>query len=501
MNRFRHRELLLTLKASTIEASFSVPMLNLTMPSFPFVIAFAAAVLGWGPAAVGFMAALPHLCNLAQPVLMTWLRRRLSLYEIMVLTFIFSALPWGMVSLLNFQGERARDLTFMVILCTATLANSLGSVSWSAAIAEVVPDRLAGRYYGRRNGVFGFWTLLVVLVVSWIAGRNGNSMTVFGWIYATAGLARMTGLFYLTRMKFPASVTTRAANPPDWSELGPPLRDANYLKMVAFIGVWGLLLNLGQPFYTVFLVQGLQRPLGEIGLLTALSGVGGMTTLRAWGWLCDRFGSKPVLYVCSTVWALTGLAAWTFAGERLFWHLALGYLVVGATTAGFQLCQFQLMIKLSPANKAPYVAVFLALSSALTALGPLVGGFLLKLLPDTLGVFLGQTIRDFHVVILGSMIGCLVSVKLLDWVREERSEQPSAVWDSMRRMPELNPLLLLTGAAQTVLSPRAFLGLTRDSLRAVRRQVKRVGDVGEEIVEGTTEAIRSRIGGSSQDDR
>ncbi len=93
MNRFRHRELLLTLKASTIEASFSVPMLNLTMPSFPFVIAFAAAALGWGPAGVGFMAALPHLCNLVQPLLMTWLRRRLSLHEIMMLTFIFSALP------------------------------------------------------------------------------------------------------------------------------------------------------------------------------------------------------------------------------------------------------------------------------------------------------------------------------------------------------------------------------------------------------------------------
>jgi MFS family permease len=496
MNRFRHRELLLTLKASTIEASFSVPMLNLTMPSFPFVIAFAAAALGWGPAGVGFMAALPHLCNLVQPVLMTWLRRRLSLREIMVLTFIFSALPWGFVSLLPFQGDRARDWTFMVLLTAATLANSLGSVSWSAAIAEVVPDRLAGRFYGRRNWVFGFWTLLVVLVVSWIVGRSGNSLTVFGWIFAAAGLARMTGLFYLTRMKFPPSVTTRAANPPDWSELATPLQDFNYLKLVAYIGVWGLLLNLGQPFYTVFLVQGLGRSMGEIGLLTALGGVGGLMTLKAWGWLCDRFGSKPVLYVASTLWALTGIASWTFAGERLFWHLAVGYLVVGATTAGFQLCQFQLMIKLSPANKAPYVAVFLALSSALTSLGPLLGGMVLKVVPDVLGTFLGQTIRDYHVLILGSMIGCLTSVRLLDWVREERAEAPGAVWDSMRRMPELNPLLLLTGAAQTVLSPRAFLGLTRDSFRAVRRQVRVIGDVGGEIVEGTTEAIRSRITGN-----
>jgi MFS-type transporter involved in bile tolerance (Atg22 family) len=498
MNRFRHRELLLTLRASTIEASFSVPMLNLTMPSFPFVIAFAAAALGWGPGGIGFMAALPHLCNVVQPLLMTWLRRRLSLYEIMVLTFTFSALPWGFVSLLPFLGETARDRAFMGILTLATLANSLASVSWSAAIAEVVPQELSGRFYGRRNLVFGFWTLLVVLVISGIVDRNGNSLTVFGWIFAAAGLARMTGLFYLTRMKFPSSVTQRAQTPPDLAELRQPLKDGNYLRMVAFIGLWGLLLNLGQPFYTVFLVQGLHRSMGEIGLLTALAGVGGLLTLKGWGWLSDRFGSKPVLEVCSIVWALIGLAFWTFAGERLFWHLALGYLVVGATTAGFQLCQFQLMLKLSPANKAPYVAVFLALSSAVTALGPLLGGLVLKGVPDVLGTFLGQTIRDYHVLILGSMIGCLTSVRLLEWVREDRAQKSDAVWDSMRRMPDLNPLLMLTGAAQVFLSPREFLGFTRSSLRVVRQQVRVIGDVGEELVEGTTEVLRSKLGG---DDR
>ena len=45
MKPLRHRELLLSLKASTIEACFSVPMLNLTIPSFPFVITFAVSVL------------------------------------------------------------------------------------------------------------------------------------------------------------------------------------------------------------------------------------------------------------------------------------------------------------------------------------------------------------------------------------------------------------------------------------------------------------------------
>ena len=68
MDRLRHRDRLLSLKYSMIEACFSVPMLNLTLPSFPFVLAFAVKGLGWQAATVGFMAALPHLCNCLQPL-------------------------------------------------------------------------------------------------------------------------------------------------------------------------------------------------------------------------------------------------------------------------------------------------------------------------------------------------------------------------------------------------------------------------------------------------
>lgn len=495
MNRLRHRELLLSLKYSTIEASFSVPMLNLTMPSFPFVIAFAITGLGFGPAAVGLMAALPHACNLVQPPLATWLRRRMSLYQIMSLSFLLSAAPWGLVAGLPLLPDRKRGWAFATLLTLATLANSLGSVSWSAAIAELVPPRLSGQYFGRRNLIFGFWTLLTVVVASRLADRGHSSLVTFGWIFAVAGLARLIGFLFLTRMRFPAEVMNREKNPPDLGEIRQPLGDWNYLRLVLFIGVWGFLLNLGQPFYTGFLIEGLHRPVADVGLLTAVAGVGGLLTLRGWGRVCDRFGSKPVLYVCSLVWALTSLGCWALAGERFFWHLAFCYLVVGATTAGFQLCQFNLMLKLSPANKAPYVAVFLALTSLLTAFGPLLGGAMLRWLPDEFGSFLGQPIRDYHLLITLSMVGCLLSVHLLDFVREEQAHAPEDVWRTLRRMSPFNPMLTLTSAAQIVLTPGGLIGLTRTSIRQLRRHAQRMTDVGGEIVSGGRDVLTAPFRG------
>ncbi|MFM7817034.1 MAG: hypothetical protein ACKPGI_08710, partial [Verrucomicrobiota bacterium] len=137
------RELVLSLKSATIEACFSVPMLNLTMPSFPFVIAFAVAALGWGPGAVGLMAALPHVCNLIQPILATALRRRMSLLRIMAIGFLVNAAPWGLISLLPFLQPSRRGVVFAAVLIVATLANSITAVAWSAAIAQLVPPRLS----------------------------------------------------------------------------------------------------------------------------------------------------------------------------------------------------------------------------------------------------------------------------------------------------------------------------------------------------------------------
>jgi hypothetical protein len=62
-------------------------------------------------------------------------------------------------------------------------------------------------------------------------------------------------------------------------------------------------------------------------------------------------------------------------------------------------------------------------------------------------------------------------------------------------MQPFNPMLTLTSAAQMVLSPGGLVGLTSRSFRMMKRQVRVLGEVGEKLVEGTTEAIRATLPG------
>jgi len=95
------------------------------------------------------------------------------------------------------------------------------------------------------------------------------------------------------------------------------------------------------------------------------------------------------------------------------------------------------------------------------------------------------------VVIAISMVGCLLCVHLLDFVTEEQAHPPEAVWRTMRRMSPFNPMLTLSSTAQMVLTPGGLLGLTRHSWRQIRRQARRLGDVGEELAEGGREVLSS----------
>jgi MFS-type transporter involved in bile tolerance (Atg22 family) len=489
MNRLRNRDRLLSMKYSTIEACFSVPMLNLTLPNFPFVVAFAVKALGWQASSVGWMAALPHVCNCLQPLLLAGLARYFSTFQLLVLTFSLGALPWGLAAALP-SLTNGRNAMFIGMLLLGTFASSVSSVTWSSAISEIVPERISGRYFARRNLIFGGWTLIAVMTAGQIVEWKGDSLLAFASVFCIAGMSRMMGLFFLTRMKFPPAVTERRSRGIAPVDLMSVLRNRNYLWLCAFVGLWGLLLNSAMPFYTVFLVDKLNLGIGTVVKLTTVASLGGLVALKSWGRLADRFGNRPVLQVLVFIWAVTAMAMWGLTRPGWIWHLYIGYFIVGAMTAGFQLTQFNLMLRLAPAALRPaYVAVFLAGTSLLTAFGPVLGGELLKLMPAQIGELFGKPVYSFHFLFVMAGFGCMLVTSLIQRVHEPAEQPVENVWREMRTMRTFNPMLSVLSVGELLLTPRGLVALGRRSLRSVRQQVKAIEDVGEEIVSGGREVL------------
>jgi MFS family permease len=484
MNVLRKRELLLSLKYCTIEACFSVPMLNLTLGNMPFLIGFAVKALGWSDSAIGLLAATPFLCLFLQPPLTIFLQRYFSLYQIMAGTFVLNALPWMLTLLFPWLGD-SKHVLFGGIVFLSNLGNAVCGVTWSASISELVPLNIRGRYFGTRNMMFGFWALVTMLAAGQIAEHFGNALWIFGIIFTVAAFSRLIGLFFLTRMKFPARVMQLQPQRAPLATFTAVFRDRNFVHLLLFTGLFGLFFNAGQPFYSVFVLKGLPFTLRDLVLLTTLQTFGSLISLRSWGALVDRFGNKPVLLTTALTWLTFAGAAWLLASRIHYTHLYATYFVTGFMLAGFQqVGQFNLMIKMVPAeNRAHYLSVYFSFTNLLVAMGPLLGGAVLRQLPDRLGTLFGQPFTRYHAVICGSIAVCLLTLWILRAVREPAAKSMRDLVNVMWHMREFNPMLAATTVAEYVFTPRGLSKLARSSLRTLRRHTGVIGDVSEELMD------------------
>lgn len=480
----------MSLKYCTVEACFSVPMLQLTTGNLPFLIGFAVKALHWGNSAVAFLSLTPFLCLFCQPPITRWLQTRYSLRAIIALGFVVNAVPWLLLALFPWV-DSGRDALFSVIVLVSTMANSVCGVAWSAGVSDLVPLNIRGKYFGRRNVVFGAWSLVVTLTAGQLADAYNNSLVVFGGIFAAASLARFCGLFYFLRMKFPDSVTRRQPWEQVPQTLAATLQDRNFVRLIVFTGFFGMFLYAGNPFYSVFVLTQLHRSLGDLTLLTTLGTLGGLISLTTWGPLSDRHGNKPVLITTALVWLLTATVSWAFSGPSRYLHLYLNYFITGFMVSGFELCQFAVMIKMVPSShKTHYISIYLSLTRMLWSLGPPLGAWALYKLPDQMGVWLGQPITKYHVVIVGSLLLCLVALNFLHTVREPAERPARELLQVMSNMREFNPLLGLASLAHYMFTPRGLSRLAHVSARTLRRQTNAVAQVGEELVEGGFRALK-----------
>ena len=493
VNVLRKRELLLSLKYCTIEACFSVPMLTLTLGNMPFLIGFAVKALGWSDRGVGLLAALPFFCLFIQPPITLLLQRRWSLHDIMFVAFLVNALPWMLTLTFPWLGEE-KHLIFAAIVFISNLGNAVCGVAWSASISELVPLNIRGKYFGTRNLMFGFWSLVAVLVAGQLAEQFGNAVWIFGIVFSIAAFARLIGLFFLTRMKFPSRVMEPQPQRAPLETFTAVFRDRNFMRLLLFTGLFGFFFNIGQPFYSVFVLKELSFTLRHLVALTTLQTIGLLISLRTWGLLVDRFGNKPVMLTTALTWLTFAGASWCFASPAHHGHLYATYFITGFMIAGFQnVGQFNLMIKMVPSeNRAHYLSVYFSFTNLLIALGPLTGGLVLRLLPENFGTIFGQPFTRYHFVIGGSIAACLVTLLILRAVREPAAKSMRDLVNVMWHMREFNPMLAATSMAEYFFTPRGLGKLARSSLRTWRRHTGVIGDVGEELVEGGKRVLKTR---------
>ena len=348
--------------------------------------------LGATSVEIGLVCAIPMLANFLQPVGAYLAERTTSRHRYILRLFIPSRLLWLIVAvgILFFDAHHSEahqlvQWTLLIALATHTL-NALGSASWLSWMAVLVPQRLRGRYFGRRNSAASLTSLLCVpllgLIVSTWKGGSVQGYGIFLILAVLAGLISLGFQFFMADVNPQESIEENATTANVAQEPLVSIRflkDKNFLTFLFYYGMWMFAVNLSFPFFNIYLLQNLGLDLKWVTLYSSLTAGANVLMLVFWGKLADRLGNRPVLVLVGMIVAVIPLL-WLFTGNNSFSLLLafpLLYLLAGGTGSAIDLCNNNLQMSIVPKQQpSDYFAIAAALGGLCGALGTTAGGVL-----------------------------------------------------------------------------------------------------------------------------
>jgi MFS family permease len=397
-----------SLRASTIDSAFAALY---TITTSGILLSNFLVDLHASPVAIGMLASIPMLINLIQPV-GAYLSERVTSrfhYSIrtntpgrlawIILLLGIVAFSWGLVN-----SHQMVVLTLGIVLISH-LSGSLGSASWLSWMAQLVPHKLRGRFFGLRNSVASLTNLICVplagLVISkWYGGAiQGYGVVVF--------IGILSGMLSLGCQYFQLDINPQQQNAlPDGisekkailieainrdlpntentaikrdSNSGKSIfKDFNFLMFMLYLGLWTFAVNLSAPFFNYYLLDILDIDVTWVTTYGSLRAGATLVMLILWGKLSDKIGNRPILFFVGIVLAVTSLL-WLLVGNSqldIWLWLPLLHILLGVTWAGIDLCNNNIQLGVAPArHQAIYFAYAAAVAGVSGALGTTIGGF------------------------------------------------------------------------------------------------------------------------------
>jgi MFS family permease len=349
-----------------------------------FLTGFALS-LGASSTLIGVLAGVPFMVKLSQ-LYLSWRVERVGHWR-------HSALQGALLSRTTLLiaaiapiavGPRAGAWVLVAAIAASALGATMFEMAFQTWMAELIPERSRGEFWGRRARIVGIAGLVASLVAALAVDRtHGGGPPVprqFAVVIAVGALAGLVGLAFVRRVPAPRRHQSRVEPISLRDALSRPVHDENYRRLLRFVAWWGTAGGIVSPFFAVYMLEQLRLSFLTVTILTAITAATMSLVQLYWGQLGDHFGAKTVLRAGTYLIALTPLL-WLFTKPGRTWLIVVIQLLAGFGWGAYHLSLSNLVLKLAPRDARPsYLATFGATQGLAEALAPVVGGFALDAL-------------------------------------------------------------------------------------------------------------------------
>lgn len=306
--------------------------------------------------------------------------------------------------------------------------------SWLPWIRALVVEEWRGRYISAEQTTVYLSVALANFVCGGVLGARPTDLR-FGVAFGLAFLLGWGSLYYLKRIHEPAPLSgappregaltwlVRAA-PRVWRERS--MRRIVRLNMVIFFA-----LSAFPTFIVVYMRDRLHVSDRMILTITGIGTLGSLASGWFWGELADRFGSRPVLALCTRLIAL-GFVCWVAislgALRPYSWLMMLLYMAYMAGYIGFMVGNNRYVLHYAPGDATmPAVTLFNVAQGTGIGVSPLLWGFFLDRVQGLHHAWGALSLNGFTLYFLLSLLILIASKALIRRLPEKREVSAGAV--------------------------------------------------------------------------
>lgn len=375
-----HDKIKKTLKFSYWDGVFACAMTGLTQDYFaPFLL-----FLGGTIRQVGTLNALPNLFAALVQLISPDITDHFKSRKKMITTFVFfqaMILSLIVVMILMMKGDPVL-LIVLVILFSSMAA--LAAPAWGSLMADLVSDDKRGDYFGWRNRHLGVITVSASLIAGLILQKFKDINPLFGFliIFGFAGLCRIVSWIFLNLMHEPVLIC-KEEDHFTVRDFLLRFKESNYAQFVIFVALLNFSVYIAAPFFAVFMLKDLHFNYLLYSVINIVATGTILMTMHRWGRHADRIGNIKVIQFTAPLTGLIPLM-WIINHNPVF--LVFAQIFSGLVWSGFNLCSTNFIYDaVTPAKRTRCIAYFNLFNGLALCCGALVGGFIVRYLPNLFG--------------------------------------------------------------------------------------------------------------------
>jgi MFS family permease len=381
--------------------------------------------LGLPKTGIGFLLSLFPFCGLLALVIgpavarFGFKRTFIVFYGSRKLVFALLLLTPAVVNLFGLQ---VAYLFVSAVILIFAILRSIAETGYNPWFQEFVPNAIRGRYSAVSNIATNLASAIALGVASLVIAQS-ESLDRFMLLIGVGVLFGLTSIF--CALFIPGGAPLKASGPSThMDDMLETLLNRDFVLYLVGLA----LITLGSAplsFVPLMMKERAGLPEGMVVMLSSFTMIGGLISSYIWGWVADRWGSRPVvlLSVCALsfiplVWLLVPSHA--ISSEYIAIAVAL---LAGLTNAGWSVGSVRLLFNsiVPPEKKTDYLSLHYAWSGLIGGIGPLLAGGLLDVFKAG-GIRLGGvTLDGYTPLFIAGFVLSIASIFFLIQVNDYQS--------------------------------------------------------------------------------